>query len=146
MEDPEAEIPEDWSDELDGEWEAPMVPNPEYSPWTPKQIVNPAYQGKWEHPMIANPDFVEHEDVYMYESFAGVGFDLWQVKSGTVFDNIIVADDKSEVDAFIKETWGATFAAEKKMYDTEQEEIKKKQAVSGKSNWFSRITHSMYDR
>ena len=29
--DPTAEKPADWSDEEDGDWEAPLVANPEYS-------------------------------------------------------------------------------------------------------------------
>jgi len=29
--------PEDWDDEADGEWEAPLIPNPEFKgPWTQK--------------------------------------------------------------------------------------------------------------
>lgn len=28
--DPEAKKPEDWDDEIDGEWEPPMIDNPEY--------------------------------------------------------------------------------------------------------------------
>ena len=28
--DPDAEKPEDWDDETDGEWEPPSIPNPEY--------------------------------------------------------------------------------------------------------------------
>jgi calreticulin len=36
--DPKAKKPKDWSDEDDGEWEAPTVPNPEYKgEWKPKR-------------------------------------------------------------------------------------------------------------
>lgn len=28
--DPDAEKPEDWDDEVDGEWEPPMIDNPDY--------------------------------------------------------------------------------------------------------------------
>ena len=28
--DPEAKKPEDWDDDMDGEWEPPMIPNPDY--------------------------------------------------------------------------------------------------------------------
>ena len=28
--DPDADKPEDWDDDTDGEWEPPMIPNPEY--------------------------------------------------------------------------------------------------------------------
>lgn len=43
--DPEASKPDDWDDEDDGEWEPPMIPNPEYKgPWKPKRIENPDYK------------------------------------------------------------------------------------------------------
>merc|ERR1712084_125928 len=35
-----------------------------------------------------------------------MGFDLWQVKGGTIFDSIIVTDDVAEADKFAK-TWKA---------------------------------------
>merc|ERR1719295_914321 len=63
--DPDATKPDDWDDEEDGEWQAPMIDNPEYKGvWRAKRIDNPEYKGKWEHPMIANPDYVEAQDVY----------------------------------------------------------------------------------
>ena len=31
--DPDADKPEDWDDDTDGEWEPPMIPNPEYKVW-----------------------------------------------------------------------------------------------------------------
>lgn len=29
--DPDASKPEDWDDDMDGEWEPPQIPNPDYS-------------------------------------------------------------------------------------------------------------------
>merc|ERR1712232_775123 len=47
------------------------------------------------------PDDWEDEDaIYKYEDFGFIGFDLWQVKGGTIFDNIIITDDKAEADTF----------------------------------------------
>jgi len=40
--------------------------------------------------------------VYKYDDFGFIGFDLWQVKGGTIFDNVIVTDDKAEADSFAK--------------------------------------------
>merc|ERR1719240_2057313 len=49
MDDPEDKKPEDWDDEEDGEWEAPMIDNPEFKgEWSVKRISNPAYKGFWE--------------------------------------------------------------------------------------------------
>ena len=45
--DPDATKPEDWDDEMDGEWEPPMIDNPDFKgEWKPRQIDNPAYKGK----------------------------------------------------------------------------------------------------
>merc|ERR1719316_1526644 len=91
--DAEAKKPDDWDDEEDGEWEAPMKDNPAYKgDWTGKRISNPNYKGFWEAKKIANPEFVDDDAIYKYAEFGFIGFDLWQVKGGTVFDNIIITD------------------------------------------------------
>merc|ERR1712150_432200 len=101
--DPEAKKPDDWDDEEDGEWEAPMKDNPEYKgEWSAKRISNPAYKGFWEQKKIANPEYKDDDNLYKYSDFGFLGFDLWQVKGGTIFDNIILTDDKAEADNFAK--------------------------------------------
>merc|ERR1712190_137007 len=93
----------DWDDEEDGDWEAPMKDNPEYKgDWYVKRITNPAYKGVWEAKKIANPEYVDDDSVYKYDDFGFIGFDLWQVKGNTIFDNIIITDDVAEADAFVK--------------------------------------------
>jgi len=117
--DPEAEKPSDWDDDADGEWEPPTIDNPEYKgEWKPKRIANPAYKGKWVHPEIANPAFVDDQLVYRYPSFKYVGIDVWQVKSGTIFDNIIMTDSVAEAEEFMAATYGKTKDAEKSMFDS----------------------------
>lgn len=92
--DPEATKPDDWDDEMDGEWEPPMIDNPEYKgEWQPKQIDNPAYKGAWVHPEIDNPEYTPDDSLYKQKEICAVGFDLWQVKSGTIFDNVLITDD-----------------------------------------------------
>merc|ERR1712039_959514 len=101
--DDEAKKPDDWDDEEDGEWEAPMKDNAAYKgDWYGKRISNPAYKGVWEAKKIANPEYEDDDSVYSYADFGFLGFDLWQVKGNTIFDNIIVTDDKAEADAFAK--------------------------------------------
>merc|ERR1719148_59799 len=101
--DPDAKKPDDWDDEEDGEWEAPMKDNSEYKgEWSAKRISNPAYKGFWEAKKIANPEYKDDDTLYNYADFGFLGFDLWQVKGGTIFDNIILTDDKAEADAFTK--------------------------------------------
>ena len=90
--DPDAEKPEDWSDEDDGEWEAPEIDNPEYKgEWEQPMIDNPEYNGEWSPKQIDNPDYVE--GVHAYDDIGSVGFELWTVNSGSIFDNILVTDD-----------------------------------------------------
>jgi len=97
--DPEAAKPEDWDDELDGEWEAPTVSNPDYKgPWRAKRIENPAYKGVWVHPRIANPAYKADDNLYSYKSFGAVGLEVWQVKSGSIFDNVLVTDSIEEAE------------------------------------------------
>merc|ERR1711918_135324 len=84
--DSEAKKPDDWDDEEDGEWEAPMKDNPEFKgEWIAKRISNPAYKGFWEAKKIANPEYEDDDNVYKYADCGFSGFDLWQVKSGTIF-------------------------------------------------------------
>merc|ERR1712176_1130918 len=103
MEDPEDKKPDDWDDEEDGEWEAPMKDNPAYKgDWYVKRVSNPAYKGFWEAKKIANAEYEDDDALYKYADFGFIGFDLWQVKGGTIFDNVIITDDKAEADAFAK--------------------------------------------
>merc|ERR1711918_150991 len=98
-----AKKPDDWDDEEDGEWEAPMKDNPEFKgEWIAKRISNPAYKGFWEAKKIANPEYEDDDAVYKYADFGFIGFDLWQLKGGTIFDNVIVTDDVAEADGFAK--------------------------------------------
>merc|ERR1719499_2226775 len=80
--DPDAEMPEDWDEEDDGEWEAPTIPNPEY-------------KGTWRPKKIDNPDWVAVPDVYKRGDLEYVAMEIWQVKAGTIFDNILVTDDEA---------------------------------------------------
>lgn len=132
--DKDASKPEDWDDEMDGEWEPPMVDNPDYKgEWKPKQIPNPAYKGAWVHPMIDNPDYVADDKLYERENMCYVGLDLWQVKSGTIFDNFLISDDPAEAKKIGESTWGAIKEGEKKMKDDQDEEERKKAEEAAKT-------------
>jgi len=128
-----AKKPDDWDDEEDGEWEAPMQDNPEYKgDWKAKRISNPEYKGVWEAKKIDNPEFVEDASVYKYDAFGFIGFDLWQVKAETIFDNVIITDDKAEADAFA-DKWKALHevetAAKKAEDDAKKAEEEAKKAA-----------------
>jgi len=131
--DPDATKPEDWDDELDGEWEAPTIHNPAWKgPWRAKKIPNPAYQGPWVHPQVPNPAYQDNDELYVYEDNGALGFELWQVKSGTIFDNIILTDSIDEAKAHADATWAKTAPAEKDAHEAqelkEKEEREKKYA------------------
>jgi calreticulin len=131
--DPAAKKPEDWDDELDGEWEAPKIANPEYKgPWSPKKIENPAYKGEWEHPLIDNPDYKPNPNLYAYDTFGLIGLDLWQVKSGSIFSNFILADNYDDVKASI-ELVNQAREAEKKAKEAKDEEERKKREEEEKA-------------
>jgi calreticulin len=122
--------PDDWDDDEDGEWEAPMVDNPDFKgPWKPKMIDNPDYIGAWEHPMIPNPDYVLDEKLHARcNDCSHIGFELWQVKSGTIFDDIIVTDSLEEANDFAAETFLKRKGPEKEAFDAADAERKEAEA------------------
>merc|ERR1712176_793922 len=125
--DSEAKKPDDWDDEEDGEWEAPMKDNPAYKgDWYVKRISNPAYKGVWEAKKIANPEYEDDDTLYKYADFGFIGFDLWQVKGGTIFDNVIITDDAAEADGFAKK-WKALSEVEQAK-KKEEDDAKKAEA------------------
>jgi len=127
--DPDATKPEDWDDELDGEWEAPLIDNPEYKgEWSPKMIPNPEYKGEWIHPIIPNPEYVDNDKLYLFSDNKFVGFEIWQVKAGTIFDNILITDDIAEAEKWAEKT-KATQEGEKKMKEHEEEQNQAKEEV-----------------
>ncbi len=121
--DPAAKKPEDWDDEEDGEWSAPQIDNPAYKgPWTAKRIPNPAYKGPWVHPEIDNPEYKDDPKLHaVCHPCSAVGFELWQVKAGTIFDDIIVTDSLEEANAFATATFEAKKAGEKSTFDAKEE-------------------------
>merc|ERR1711967_213690 len=122
--DPDATKPEDWDDEDDGEWEAPLIDNPDFKgEWEPKQIENPAYKGEWAPKQIANPDFEEGVQLAAYDSFY-VGYELWIVNNGTIFDNILVTDDIEYAKAQAEKLWRPTKDGEKEKKEAWDKENK----------------------
>ncbi|KAK7868353.1 hypothetical protein R5R35_013647 [Gryllus longicercus] len=132
--DPDATKPEDWDDEMDGEWEPPMIDNPDYKgEWKPKQIDNPNYKGPWIHPEIDNPEYSSDPELYLRKEICSLGFDLWQVKSGTIFDNILITDDPDHAKQVGEEVWRPQHEGEVKMKEAQDEEERKKRDEEAKS-------------
>merc|ERR1719238_2208942 len=76
--------------------------------------------------MIDNPKYVADDNLYKYEKFGTVGIDIWQVKSGTIFDNILMTDDVDYAKAHAEKTWKAQKDGEKAAKEKADEEKRKK--------------------
>nr|XP_033812389.1 calreticulin-3 isoform X1 [Geotrypetes seraphini] len=125
--DTSAKKPKDWDQEMDGEWEPPSIKNPEYKgEWTPHQIDNPNYKGVWIHPQIDNLHYSPDFNIFKYNDIGVIGLDLWQVRSGTIFDNFLITDDERFAEEFGNLTWGKTKDPEKKMKEKMNESQKQK--------------------
>merc|ERR1719164_359752 len=133
--DPKAKKPDDWDDESDGTWEAPQIDNPAYKgPWKAKKIKNPAYKGVWEAKLIDNPKYAPDSTIGTYAKFNTVGIDVWQVKSGTIFDDILVTDDVEYAKAHGEKTWKAKKDGEKAAKDKADEEKRKADEAKRKAD------------
>jgi len=124
--------PDDWNEEDDGKWEPAQIPNPEYKgEYVPKMIPNPAYKGEWKADDIPNPEFTEDKNVAKYKDFSAVGIDVWQVKAGTIFDDILITDSVEEAEKVRAELL-EKLAAEKKLFDAQEETKRQKEEAERK--------------
>merc|ERR1711865_215441 len=125
--DPDEKKPEDWVDEA--EMDDPEDKKPEGHDDIPAKIADPKApkpddwddesDGEWEAPQIDNPEFKDDDTLYSFDSFAFVGIDVWQVKSGTIFDNLLITDDAAVATAAVEKIKAAQDAekAAKKVAD-----------------------------
>jgi len=132
--DPDAKKPEDWDEEMDGEWQPGKISNPAYKgEWKPRQIDNPKYKGPWVHPEIDNPEYTPDDKLYHRDEICAVGIDVWQVKAGSIFDNILITDDEKEADSEAEVVLKKTMVGEKKMKEVEDAEKQKKQEAEAEA-------------
>merc|ERR1711915_808987 len=87
-------------------------------------------KGIWEAKKIANPEYEDDDQIYKYDDFGFLGFDLWQVKGGSIFDNVIITDDTAEADAFAKK-WKALSEVEKAKKKEEDDAKKAEEKADG---------------
>merc|ERR1712093_115236 len=135
--DGDAKKPDDWDDEEDGDWEPPMKDNPDFKgEWMVKRISDPEYKGVWTAKDIDNPEYEDDENVYLYEETGFIGFDLWQVKGGTIFDNVMITDDVAKADEMAKKwkTLSDVEKEKKKEEDDKKKEEDKKTADEKKDD------------
>ncbi|KAF5384805.1 hypothetical protein D9615_001092 [Tricholomella constricta] len=124
--DPDATKPDEWDDEEDGDWVAPVVPNPKCAvvpgcgvwtrphkanpaykgTWYAPQIDNPAYKGEWAPRKIANPDWYEDlTPVKSLSKIGGVGIELWTMTEDILFDNLYIGHSIEDAKRFASETF-----------------------------------------
>jgi calreticulin len=84
------------------------------------------------HLQIDNPEYTPDSNIYLREEICTVGLDLWQVKSGTIFDNVLFTDD-AEYAKTAAATFKATQEGEKKQKDAQDEEERKKAEAEAKT-------------
>merc|ERR1712228_1152635 len=115
---------DDWDDEDDGEWEPPLIDNPDFKgEWSAKKIDNPDYKGEWKPAQIANKDFEEGVQLAAYDSYYA-GYELWIVNNGTIFDNILVTDDFEYAKSQAEKLWRPTSKGEKEVKEKWDKENK----------------------
>ncbi|CAG5993626.1 unnamed protein product [Menidia menidia] len=125
-------VPRNRDEDMDGEWEAPQIPNPacESAPgcgaWQRPMVDNPSYKGKWKSPMIDNPSYqgiwkprkipnpAYFEDLQPYKmaAFSAVGLELWSMSSDIFFDNFFISNDRNTAERWAADGWGLKKAAE----------------------------------
>ncbi|KAK2491118.1 hypothetical protein MC885_009992, partial [Smutsia gigantea] len=75
---------------------------------------------------MKNTNYLTEYDLSEFENIGAIGLELWQVSSGTIFDNFLIADDEEYAENFGRATWGETKGPEREMDAIQaKEEIKK---------------------
>ena len=119
-----ATMPDDWDADEDGEWEAPLIPNPDCKAhgcgeWKAPLVSNPDYKGKWYAPkvdnpeykgvwgprQIPNPNFFVDEKPYAMAPIGGIGIELWTMQDGILFDNVFIGSDPAAAAALADKTF-----------------------------------------
>ncbi|KAG5387412.1 hypothetical protein IGI04_038882 [Brassica rapa subsp. trilocularis] len=134
--DQKAKEPEDWDEEENGHWEPPKIPNPAYKgSWKAKKIKNPEYKGKWKNPWIDNPgilsflflfssEFEDDPDLYVLKPIRYAGIEVWQVKAGSIFDNILISDDPEYARSMVDDYFAQHRESEKELFAEAEKEKK----------------------
>ncbi|XP_023645182.1 calreticulin-3 [Capsella rubella] len=123
--DPKAKEPEDWDEEENGLWEPPKIPNAAYKgSWKAKRIKNPNYKGKWKSQWIDNPEFEDDPDLYVLKPIKYAGIEVWQVKAGSIFDNILICDDPQYARSIVDDYFDQHRESEKELFAEAEKERK----------------------
>jgi len=107
-----------------------MIDNPDFKgSWNAKRIENPAYKGEWKANQLPNADFVE--DVYPFDDIGSVGYELWTVTAGSIFDNIFVSDSLDDAWKHADANWEKIKEGEKEAQEAYDKANKPAEPESG---------------
>jgi len=139
--DPASSVPDDWDADEDGEWEAPMIKNPDCEKfgcgeWKAPLVANPDYKGKWFAPRVDNPEYIgvwapkkiDNPNFFVDESphavapIGGIGIELWTMQNGILFDNLLLTNDAAVASKLAAETFLVRQAQETEVNKAAQRE------------------------
>ncbi|KAL0884613.1 hypothetical protein Bca101_008594 [Brassica carinata] len=106
--DQKAKEPEDWDEEENGLWEPPMIPNPAYK------------------------EFEDDPDLYVLKPIRYAGIEVWQVKAGSIFDNILISDDPEYARTMVDDYFAQHRESEKELFAEAEKERKAKEDEEGR--------------
>lgn len=129
IDDMTAEKPDTWENERDGEWQRPKVANPKYrGKWQRPHIRNPDYKGPYIPRRIPNHDYIPDENLYQLSApIRYVGVEVWQVESGSIYDDIMIGDDVDEVLQYVRNAVATNVVKEKENEERRLAAIKKEE-------------------
>jgi len=153
--DPAAKAPDDWDEDEDGEWEAPLIDNPECKvgcgEWTPPKIPNPDFKGKWFAPkidnpsyigvwkpaQIPNPNFFLDEQPHAMTPIGGIGIELWTMQNGILFDNILVSTTPEVASELAAGTFVKRQEAEKAKKKSSDRSVEREEGFMGSVKFYA---------
>ncbi|KAM4888130.1 calreticulin-3 [Thomomys bottae] len=119
----DASAPSDWNSELDGDWQAAMLQKLPYQDSLRAEGID---RDVWLHHKMQSASSLLQHDLSEFENIGAIGLELWQVRSGTIFDNFLITDDEEYAENFGKATWGETKDPEREMDAIQAKEEMKK--------------------
>jgi len=154
--------PDDWDEDEDGEWEAPLIANPDCKAhgcgeWKAPMVSNPAYKGKWHAKMINNPDYIgvwqpkripnpdfeaAHDPKpHAMSPIGGIGIELWTMQDGILFDNILISADPEVASNLAAKTFVLRKEAESALRKSEERDYSREPGAMGTVKYYARTAY-----
>ena len=96
---------------------------------SPEKIENALYKGEWSPRKIKNPEFFMLESAEI-TPIGAIGFEIWTMNDGILFDNIYVGDSIADAEKLAVEQWQVKFNTEKASVAEETKAEEKSEKVS----------------